>query len=114
KTGLFSLFGTRYQVGPELARRRIDVYFDPEDLTEIEVHSGGRFVERCVPFEVQQHRRPRAKTDEPSAPAEDATVTADWLGHLTRRRREEAFVPSAPDIADADAGIVALLRERLD
>ena len=114
KAGIFSLFGTRYQVGPELARRRIDVYFDPEDLSELEVHASGRFVERCAPFEVQEHRRPRPKIEEPSAPTEDATVTADWLGHLTRRRREEAFVPPAPEVTDVDAGIVALLRERLD
>lgn len=116
KTGLFSLLGTRYQVGPELARRRVDVYFDPEDLSEVEVHFDGRFVERCTPFRVHEHRRPRPKIDEPGAPSEDASApTADWLGHLTRRRREEAFVPAAPTAeTNADANVVALLRERLD
>jgi len=123
KTGLFSLFGTRYQVGPELARKRIDVFFDPEDLSEVEVRRNGDFVERCIPFQVQQHRRPRPKTDEPAggrsttAPVEPA---ADWLGHLVKTRRDQ-LLPVADDkaaiedrrAADDDA-LVVLLSERLD
>ena len=122
KAGVFSLFGTRYQVGPELARRRIDVYFDPEDLAEVEVHQGGRFVERCTPFEVREHRRPRAKVEEVSAPSADAPApTANWLGHLVDRRRREGFVAEAStagshtlESESADDAIVELLREHLD
>jgi putative transposase len=117
KTGLFSLMGTRYQVGPELSRRRIEVYFDPEQLDEVEVHHEGRFVERCTPFEVQQHRRPKAKVEQPSAtPAGGASVNADWLGHLVKKRRQEGFVQAEPASASAraDDEIVELLREHLD
>ena len=119
KTGLFSLLGTRYQVGPELARRRIDVYFDPEDLSEVEVHHDGQFVERCVPFGVREHRRPRAKVSEPSTPQSDAsTPTANWLGHIVERRREQSFIeaasePAAPRASDDDV-VVELLREHLE
>ncbi|MDX1644411.1 MAG: Mu transposase C-terminal domain-containing protein [Thermoanaerobaculia bacterium] len=118
KAGLFSLFGTRYQVGPELARRRVDVYFDPEDLAEVEVHHDGRFVERCVPFEVRPHRRPRPTTPEPAAPSSDAPApVANWLGHLVERRREEGFVDAVSDHDverdRADDEIVELLREHL-
>ncbi len=119
KAGLLSLFGTRYQVGPELARRRVEVYFDPEDLAEIEVHHGGAFVERCVPFEVQEHRRPTPTVVEPSVPPPDAPApTANWLGHLVERRREQAFVESVAELAplreEADDAIVDLLREHLE
>ncbi len=119
KTGLFSLLGTRYQVGPQLARRRIDVYFDPEDLSEVEVHHDGQFVERCVPFGVREHRRPRAKVTEPSAASSDApTPTANWLGHIVERRRKQSFIeaasePAAPRASDDDA-VVELLREHLE
>ncbi|MBW2464376.1 MAG: DDE-type integrase/transposase/recombinase [Deltaproteobacteria bacterium] len=121
KTGLFSLLGTRYQVGPKLARRRIDVYFDPEDLAEVEVHHDGGFVERCVPFSVSEHRRPKAKVVEASAPDKGAPPpTANWLGHLVEQRRKEGFVesaqamkePAASREADDDA-VVALLRGHL-
>jgi transposase InsO family protein len=124
KTGLFSLFGPRYQVGPELARKRIDVYFDPEDLSDVEVHRNGAFIERCIPFEVQQHRRPRPKIDDirdaPGATASTAKPVADWLGHLVQQRRNERL-PIADNSAVADArrradddALVALLEERLD
>ncbi len=125
KTGLFSLFGTRYQVGPELARKRIDIYFDPEDLSEVEVHRDSTFVERCVPFRVQQHRRPRPKSSEAAggqgahSPGETKPV-ADWLGHLVKTRRDQ-FLPVVDNKAsleerraDADDAIVTLLSERLD
>ncbi len=119
KAGVFSLFGTRYQVGPELARRRIDIYFDPEALDEVEVHRDGKLVERARPFEVHPHRRPRPKTAEPSAPAVGAPApTADWLGHLVERRRAEGFVQAVSEPAkareSADDAIVELLREHLD
>jgi len=121
KAGLFSLLGTRYQVGPLLAKRRIDVYFDPEDLSEVEVHHDGDFVERCLPFEVQPHRRPRPKIDEPSEPRHGTVKpVADWLGHLVEQRRE-ALLPIADHADDANArrradddALVALLSERLD
>ena len=120
KTGLFSLMGTRYQVGPELARRRVDVYFDPEQLDEVEVHHQGRFVERCSPFEVQQHRRPKAINKQPATPAEPTIPTADWLGHLVQKRRQEGFVQAAEggeveqQTTRQDDEVVELLREHLD
>jgi len=120
KTGVFSLFGTRYQVGPELSRKRFDIYYDPEALDEVEVHHDGRFVERCRPFSVSQHRRPKPTSPEPAAPATDAPApTADWLGHLVQRRRAEAFVePAAPANTtpkqhEKDNALVALLQRRL-
>lgn len=121
KTGLFSLFGVRYQVGPELARRRIEVHFDPEDLSSVEVHQGGVFVERCAPFRVHPHRRPQPKAQEPAPPSEQAPPpAANWLEHLVERRRAEGFVPeedSAPvprAEEHANDAVVELLREHLD
>ncbi len=95
KSGLFSLFGTRYQVGPELAKRRIDVRYDPERLELIEVHHQGRFVERVSPFGVQRHRRPTAKA-EPTDVTDQAKPTADWLGHLVAQRKRDGFIEPTP------------------
>ena len=55
KAGVFSLFGTEYQVGPELARRSIELRYDPEMLDLIEVWHKGQFFERIRPFEVHAH-----------------------------------------------------------
>jgi hypothetical protein len=121
KAGVFSLLGIRYQVGPELAKKRIEVYFDPEDLSEVEVHYAGEFVERCIPFEVQPHRRPRGSSAATGHDGDDPVEpVADWLGHLVQTRRNE-LLPLAAVADDAaarrradDDALIALLRERLD
>lgn len=58
KTGIFSLFGRRDQVGPDLARKKVDLRYDPERLEELKVWFEGRFRERVQPFQVQPNRRP--------------------------------------------------------
>jgi hypothetical protein len=123
KAGVFSLFGHRYQVSPRLARRRIEVRYDPEALDEIEVWLEGRFVERVRLLDIEPHRRPRApRTQEAPTAAAPATPTADWLFHLVERRRREGFVEPTPRQADADRArarkeaddlVLALLHEHL-
>lgn len=93
KTGVFSLLGVRYQVGPKLARRKLEVRFDPEALHEVEVWSKGAFAERVKPLSVLAHRRPREV--EP-APESAAAPVADYLGHLVERRRADNRVEPSP------------------
>jgi transposase InsO family protein len=124
KTAVFSLFGDRYQVGASLARRRIEVRYDPEALEEVEVWHQGRFVERVRPFEVREHRRPRDQGEHGQTPeAAHKTPAADWLGHLVEQRRHQRFGEPPPrqlaeqrarQRAEADQAIVDLLSERLD
>ena len=122
KTGVFSLFGTRYQVGAELARRRIQVRYDPEAMDTVEVWHDDKFVERTRPLDVQAHRRARAPKPPPQQNA-DTTRGFDWLGHLVQKRREQGFVEPTPrQLADqavahrtrADDDVVRLLAERLE
>ena len=42
KTGLVSLHGNRYQVDPSLAGRKVELVFDPFDLSFLRVRSDGR------------------------------------------------------------------------
>lgn len=115
KTGVFSLFGTRYQVGSEMRRKHVDVFYDPADLSEVDVHwHGGDFVERVRPFEVSEHRRPRAATPE-ATPSPETKPTADYLGHLVDRRRREGFIQAIGPSPkrEADDALVEVLRERL-
>ena len=124
KSGLCSLFGTRYQVGPSLAKKRVELRYDPEQLDEVEAWYKGSFVERVRPFEVRRHRRGKPKTEEPAPRSDIApTPTADWLAHLTEKRRREGFIEPAPRaLAEehaalrerADRAIVDLLAEQLD
>ena len=101
KAGVFSLFGTRYQVGPEHARRRVEIRYDPEALDEVEVYFKGRFAERVRPLDIQPERRPRQPE-----PAQEPTVPgADWLTHLVEERRKQGFVePTPQQIQEAATG----------
>ena len=124
KTAVFSLFGRRYQVGANLARRRVEVRYDPEALDEVEVWHQDRFIERARPFEVREHRRARAPELRPQEPKDESKPpAADWLGHLVEQRRQRGFVEPPPRAhveqrqqqrVEADEAIVALLRERFD
>jgi putative transposase len=131
KAGCFSLFGCRYQMDARHGRRRYEVRFDPEALEEVEVWHRDRFVQRCRPFEVQRHRRPKARAEaEADAPVvaaagPPAPPVADYLGHLVQARRAERFIepePSARQLIEQararrhalDQAVIDLLVEHLD
>lgn len=114
KAGIFSLFGTDYQVGPRLARRRLEVRYDPEDLAQVEIWWEGALAERVRPFHVREHRRAVEIVEVRDAdPAKPPTV--DFLGQLVKKHqsRQRDAAPSSVR-RDDDARVVALLADRLD
>lgn len=121
KAGVFSLFGTEFQVSAPLARKTIEARYDPENITEIEIWHDRKRVERVKPFAVRRHRRAHVETP-PAAPV-PATPSRNWLGKLVAERRERNFVePTAQMLAEAatqrraeaDAAVFDLLAARLD
>ncbi len=127
KAGVFSLFGTEYQVGHTLAKKAIEVRYDPENLAQVEAWHDGRLVERVAPFVVGRHRRPHpAPKETPAKPTKPATKGApvgDYLGHLVKKRRAQNTVEPAPQAladalvarrAEADAAVFDVLAARLD
>ncbi len=125
KTGVLSLLGTRYQVGPKLARKRVHVRFDPEAMHEIEVWHAGQFAERVRPLEISPWRRPTTKAEDTttSTGKDDTSPPAvDWLGHLVSKHRvvlgtRELQSPAAHAVERrrlADDAIVNLLVDLLD
>jgi hypothetical protein len=127
KAGCFSLFGCRYQMDSRHGRRRYEVRFDPKALEEVEVWHKGNFVQRCRPFEVKRHRRPKARAEADAPPADEppAQPTANYLGHLVQTRRAERFMepePSAQKLIEqacahrhaVDQAVIDILVEYLD
>ena len=94
KAGVLSLNGVRYQVGPELARKKVEIRFDPERLEEVEIWLDGIFRERVRPFAVQENRRPKPAHDDTKATASSAKpALVDWLGHLVTQRGDGHLSP---------------------
>jgi len=79
KTALVSLHGNRYQVDPLLVGRRVELVFDPFDLTFLRVRLDGADAGTAMPFQLTRHSHPKAR---PEVPAEEPKPTTgiDYLG----------------------------------
>ncbi|WP_307630813.1 Mu transposase C-terminal domain-containing protein [Streptomyces turgidiscabies] len=77
KTATVSLHGNSYEVDPSLAGIRIELLFDPVDLTDIEVRVSGKTLGKAAPHHVGRHAHPKAS---PETPAEPAPST--WIDYL--------------------------------
>ncbi len=77
KTATVALEGNVYCVDPFLAGRKVELVFDPFDLTQVTVYWAGRKVGTAVPQVIGRHAHPKAPPDEDPAPA--ALTGIDYL-----------------------------------
>jgi putative transposase len=78
RTASVSLAGNRYAVDQALVDRRVELRFDPEDLTRLDVYWEGRPAGQATPFIVSRHVHRQV----PQAPPPPTTPTSgvDYLG----------------------------------
>ena len=67
KTALVSLHGNRYQVDPALARRRVELAFDPFDLDVLFVRHDGKDAGTATPYQITRHSHPKARPEDPGS-----------------------------------------------
>jgi putative transposase len=77
KTATISLHGNSYEVDPMLTGTRVELVFDPFDLTEIEVRAAGKPAGKAVPHRLGRHTHPKASPEIPPQPA--APTGIDYL-----------------------------------
>ncbi len=63
KTATVSLHSNTYQVDPILTGRKVELVFDPFDLTDIEVRHHGRSHGLAVAFRIGRHAHPKARPE---------------------------------------------------
>jgi putative transposase len=104
------LHGNRYQVDPALVGRKVELVFDPFDLSFLRVRSDGADAGTAAPFQISRHSHPKAR---PEVPAEEPTPTTgiDYLGlidahytaELADRVNYSALAPEpAPDLPETE------------
>ena len=71
-----------------LVGRKVELVFDPFDLTEIEVRYGGRSFGAAVAFTIGRHSHPKARPEQPATTA--APTGIDYL-HLIDTAHTEAL-----------------------
>jgi putative transposase len=86
KTATVSLFSNRYEVDVALVGRRVELVFDPFDLSDIEVRFAGRSMGKATPLVIGRHSHPAAR---PEAAPPPTPSGIDYLALITRRHTEE-------------------------
>jgi putative transposase len=87
KTGSVGLFKNHYEVDAALVGERVELVFDPFDLTEIDVRFQGRSMGAAVPRHIGRHVHPAARLEPGPRPAKPSGI--DYLGLVEQRRRAE-------------------------
>lgn len=75
KTATVSMHGNRYQVDPGLAGHRVELEFDPFDLTVLMVRWHGADAGTATPHQITRHVHPKARPEEPGSGDEAPRAT---------------------------------------
>jgi hypothetical protein len=115
KTGVIRLFNHKYKVTPDLARKKVEVRYDPERLEQIEIYLNGNFVQRAKPLRITAHRAPKQTLPQtqPTIPP----AKTDYLGWLTQQHKRKKDITKENPKSDSSAALsefLALLREHID
>lgn len=114
KTAVIRLFNRPYKVSATLAKRRVEVRYDPEKLDSIEIYYQGTFRQRAKPLQISRHRAPKELLPLPKEQKPEQKT--DYLGWLTQKHKAATQLPSSEkksDKAQALDDFLAVLRERL-
>jgi putative transposase len=88
KTATVSLLNNKYEVDPVLIGRRVELLFDPFDLTDITVHFHGKTFAKAVPYLVGRHSHPKARPETPLQPP--APTHIDYLNLVAADHHDAA------------------------
>lgn len=86
KAASVSLFGNHFEVDPALVGCKVELVFDPFDMSDIEVRYQGRPMGKAIPRRITRHTHPQARPE--AAPAPRASGI-DYLGLVRARMAEE-------------------------
>lgn len=105
KTATVSLHGNTYAVDELLIGRRVELVFDPFDLTTVEVRDHGRSFGAAVAFRIGRHAHPKARRQHPDLP-EPPPTGIDYLRILdtTHDQQLKPRINYTALFGDADTG----------
>src|SRR6201993_2870048 len=86
KTATVSLHGNSYEVDPALVGRKVELVFDPFDLTRIEVRYRHRPFGTAAPLQIGRYTHPQAARELPPPPT---GTGIDYLKLLAEQRDAE-------------------------
>lgn len=87
KTATVGLHGNTYEVDATLVGRKVELVFDPFDLTTIEVRWHGRSMGKAVPHRIGRHVHAKARPEETAPPPTPTGI--DYLRLVEARHSAE-------------------------
>jgi transposase InsO family protein len=114
KTAILKLFNRSYKVSSNLAKRRVEVRYDPEHLHQIEIYLDGTFRQRAKPLQVSPHRAPKEPLPLKQEPLEEEKI--DYLAWLTKEHRKRTnlrVVKKKTGTNDNLQGFLSILRDHI-
>ena len=90
KTATVSMHGNRYQVDPALAGRRVELAFDPFDLTILSVRSAGKDAGTATPHHITRHAHPKARPEPLPGDNAPRATGIDYLALLGEQHDKQA------------------------
>ncbi|PXF54726.1 MAG: hypothetical protein C4B58_15670 [Deltaproteobacteria bacterium] len=114
KTGVIQLFNRRYKISPALAKKRVEVRYDPERLDHIEIYQEGTFKQRARPLQIAPNRAPKELLS--LQQYQNSGEKTDYLGWLTQQQKAKIQItPSVDNSSNTQtlAGFLNILRERI-
>jgi len=96
KTATVSLHGNSYEVDPSLVGRKVELVFDPFDLTRIEVRSAGVPMGLAIPHHIGRHSHPKAKPETPTAPTKPSGIDYAKLIETAHQAKSPAASTTPP------------------
>jgi putative transposase len=88
KTSTVGLHGNSYEVDAVLVGRKVELVFDPFDLTRIEVRWHGRSMGQAVPHVIGRHVHAKARSDD-TTPPQPAPTGIDYLNLVETQHTAE-------------------------
>jgi putative transposase len=107
KTATVSLHGNQYEVDPALVGRKVELVFDPFDLTRIEVRYQHRPFGLAIPLQIGRHTHPQAQRELAPPPAPTGIDYLKLLAEqrdaeITGQRIDYASLPDGDGDSDSD------------
>jgi hypothetical protein len=92
KTAVVRLFNRKYKVCQQLARKKLELRYDPERLDQIEIFVDGAFRQRAKPLQIGANRTPKQL---PILKEHHEHTPTDYLGYLTKKHQEKIHIKAA-------------------
>jgi putative transposase len=107
-TASVSMAGNRYSVDEALIGRRVELRFDPEDLTNLDVYWEGHRAGTAIPFILGRHVHRQVPQAQPPAPP--APTGVDYLGLVLAAHDAETLEHVASLVCSRQPGLHPAMR----